>query len=261
MLLGLHLINQEWSHVFGRFSVLAELCSFLGEILGDLSVTLAMLLLNLLGVPQKNLGLHVDRHVAQNDVESLAQRFVQAEDFSECLKYLLLLSEVSSFVEISEQDCQEKVEHDDVSEAHQRHIIGSTDAAYRSHGHVHDVVPALTEHDLKDRESGVVDAVEVLSWSVGLRLFTSCTRSDCYIQFITFVIELDGFPGDRMILVWLLVIVEPQVTGEETLTDEGEHVDEESQQNDVVTDGGDCERDGVDEDSQIADFEQSEDFE
>lgn len=69
--LNLHLINQEWGHVFDRICILAKLGSFLGQILRYLSVTLAMLFGNLLGVPQKDLGLDVNRHVTQYDVKSL----------------------------------------------------------------------------------------------------------------------------------------------------------------------------------------------
>lgn len=96
---------------------------------------------------------------------------------------------------------------------------------------------------------------------MSLWLFHSITGGDSYIEFITVFIKLYGLSSYWVILVWLFIIIKPEVTSKETLTDEGKDIDKQSEQNNVVSNSGDRKSNRVDENSQIAHFEKSKDFE
>ena len=91
----------------GLVSFFHEESSFFQELLCYLCVTLQMDIHHLLQVPFQNLGFNMNRHINKYNVQRFVQGLPVEEDVSECLKDLSLLTIVTSFVEVSEEDGQE----------------------------------------------------------------------------------------------------------------------------------------------------------
>ena len=76
------------------------------------------------------------------------------DDFLEGFESLLLLTEVTRLLEITQQDSKEEVKHDDRSNHEERNEVECDYSALRSDALVHDRVPALAHEHLEDRDDG-----------------------------------------------------------------------------------------------------------
>lgn len=69
--------------------------------------------------PLEDLSLDQDAGLPEDCIKSFVQRLSLDLKLLECLKHFFLLLEVSCFVEVTQENCEEQVEHDDVTHQHQ----------------------------------------------------------------------------------------------------------------------------------------------
>lgn len=201
-LLESKVVVAEGIHVLCR-----ELLAVLHHLVSILGIAYLVDVVHLLGVILEDLCLHIARHIAQNNIQCIVQQLTSSQDFLEGLENLLLLPKVPCLIEVTQQDSQEQVKHDDRSEHEQHNEVERHSLSLCSDALVHDLVPRLAHQHLEDGNDRPVELVEVSPWRHSV---------------------------DQIKLV---VLIELHGAGEEGHSQQSKHVHEQKQQDHVVTDG------------------------
>ena len=190
-------------------------------------------------------------HLTQNDIKRLIQRLSFAYDLTKSFKDLLLLPEYPRLVEVSEQDGKEQVQHDDVATNDERDEVEGADRTHASHRFIHNIVPALAHQDLENGDDRPYELVKVSPWSFSLE------SNSVFID----------WEDDRLRITTRLlhraeaIYIKLDPASEETHAKKCEDVDEEHQEDNIISNGGERKGNGVYKDLEISTSEQLEDLE